>query len=90
VALGLQHVCRRHFDGLVCRLNQTLVQKELLLSFRKALQDQALSVLQDVLISNQCVPLSGCAWRDGWLEHAGLDHIPGIVWKLPGSAARNT
>lgn len=89
VALELQHIGRGHFDGLECRLNQALVQR-VLTQLRKVLQDQTLLVLQKVLIPNRCMSLSGCAWGDVWLEHAGLDHVPGIVLRLPGTAARNT
>lgn len=64
--------------------------KRALTQLRKALQDQTLLVLQEVLIPNQCMSLSGCARRDVWLEHAGLDRVPCIVLRLPGAAARNT
>lgn len=63
--------------------------KRALAQLRKALQDQT-SVPQEVLIPNQCMASPSCAQRDVWLEHADLEHVPGIVWKLPGTAARNT
>lgn len=66
------------------------MQQKALAWLKKALQDQNLLVLQEMLIPNPCMSLSCCAWRDVWLKRAGLDHVPGIVWRLPGTAARNT
>lgn len=89
VALGLQRACRSHLDGLAWRLNWALVQRALT-QLRKTLQDQTLLVPQEVLVPNRSMSSSGCAWRDVWLEHAGLDRVPAIVLRLPGTAARNT
>lgn len=61
VALGLQHICRGRFDGPECGLNHAHVQQKALAWLRKALQDQTLLVLQEMLTPNQCMSLSGCA-----------------------------
>lgn len=52
------------------------------------MQDQTLLVLQEVLIPDQYMSSPGCAWRDVWLEHTDLDHVPCIVLGLPDTAAR--